>query len=257
MKPFGKSGLLVLLFAALLFTFYYKCCIHENPCEQCTTVTPAFIETDNGLIVRPPALPDITGTIITVTRLADSTLYIPVDTIKPGGYRLIPVNLDSTGINVQLEYLTPGGAPDNSDGRKYCKTSTDFPTTLGVIVMDVVMERSDTACNPPGCGNIFLINQNIVYMDHPQAGYRKLISVNGVNLYFEVIDMDSVKIYYCDSNITGINYNPSTKTVTVSVSGGTTFTVRSEYDSDPDKIAWYIYCSSNCSIGQCTGVNHQ
>ncbi|MBK7936802.1 MAG: hypothetical protein IPJ82_06790 [Lewinellaceae bacterium] len=140
MTTLRKFGLPLLALALLAFVLFDKCRPTVNPCSDCTTVTPAFKKTDSGLIVQPPALPDITGTIMTVKNLAANTVFI-VDTIEPGGTRLIPVNVDSTGINVQLEYLTPAPLPERNNG-KYCKTSVDFPTTLGIIIMDVVMDHT-------------------------------------------------------------------------------------------------------------------
>lgn len=195
MTTLRKFGLPLLALALLAFVLFDKCKPTVNPCNDCTTVTPAFKKTANGLIVQPPALPDITGTIMTVKNLADNTVFI-VDTIEPGGFRLIPVNVDSTGINVQLEYLTPAPLPERNNG-KYCKTSTDFPTTLGIIIMDVVMDHTS---NMGGKGDLCELSCSGTWYQEPgspiytltipygeyEPGKVKFFTVvnNGVNLKF-------------------------------------------------------------------------
>ncbi len=217
-----KFGLLAALLAFCLALTNDGCIDRNpaNPCNQCTTVTPTYSILPAGLYVKPPQLPDITGSILKVTRLADSTV-IMFDTIEPGGFRIVPVNLDSTAINVRLDFLTSAPLPTRLNAPKYCPSSDDFlpGTTLGLIVMDVVLQHNPSqtmnACTYScGLSSLYQVQSGggsstytVSIPDH-NPGSTKYITVNGVKLLFEFYadtNTDSgisVKVFYCSSNTT-------------------------------------------------------
>ncbi|MCB0575947.1 MAG: hypothetical protein KDC61_15435 [Saprospiraceae bacterium] len=267
MKPLLKSSLICLLLSIGVALMYTACNLRENPCKQCTPVSPEFSVTPDGLYVKPPELPDITGSVLTVTNLADSSLVM-YDTIEPGGYRIVPVNLDSVSINVQLEYLTPGSVDSKTSGPKYCPGNANFFPPLGIIVMDVVIYHDDheKACTPPDCGNIGYGVQlsdttNVSYHDD-QPGHSPIIVVGGVKIYSEIdIGRNIWKVWYCDLNVDTIYKEPITprgELLHFTKTDGSEFTIKASYDyGQPNPFKLEIYSASNYFIGYCTGSDHQ
>ena len=209
-----KFGLLAALLAFCLALTNDGCKNGDRvrPCDQCTTVTPTYSILPAGLYVKPPELPDITGSILKVTRLADSTV-IMFDTIEPGGFRIVPVNLDSTAINVRLDFLTSTPLPTRLNAPKYCPSSDDFlpRTTLGLIVMDVVLQNKPdlgtkgNTCNYT-CGSSANLTQltassgiytiTIPYGDY-NSGMLKYFTVGGLKFILEFLGDDNMNLYEC------------------------------------------------------------
>lgn len=217
MKPSMKFGLLAALLAFCLALTNDGCKNGDRvrPCDQCTTVTPTYSILPAGLYVKPPELPDITGSILKVTRLADSTV-IMFDTIEPGGFRIVPVNLDSTAINVRLDFLTSTPLPTRLNAPKYCPSSDDFlpRTTLGLIVMDVVLQHKPDmgekgnsctySCGSSGTLSQLTASSNVFTITIPfgeyNAGMLKYFTVNGSKFVIEFGADNKINLYECLEN---------------------------------------------------------
>lgn len=208
MKPSVKFSLWALLLSCFLFLFQHGCKIKDRPCNDCTTVTPTYSFTSAGLYVKPPVIPDITGSILKVTNLADSSV-IMFDTIEPGGFRVIPVNLDSTSVNVRLDYLT-SAPPPSKINPKYCPTSDDFaPETKTLIVMDVVLQHTSSmgskgnVCTYSCSGNMTQLTatSNVYQITIPngeyQPGMSKYVLVNSMRFVFDFGSDGKIYLYEC------------------------------------------------------------
>ncbi len=250
MKPRMKIGLSTALFASILFFVIQNGCrVKPKPC--CIPVTPTYSVTDSGLIVQPPVFSDLTGSVLTVINLTDSTVIL-LDTIEPGGNRLVPVDLDSTSINVHLDYLTSGPVTDIP---KYCPGSDNFTPVRTLIVMDVVLQRNnhDQACTPPGCGTIATKNgQSGSTVVSAQPGRNKFIEVNGIRLYFEVMNGNSMKAYYCNPDLAISNTDPDKLQVTAA--NGDTFLIEVSPNSTSgfDFTIYFQTQTGNWTVGECS-----
>ncbi|MEZ4964837.1 MAG: hypothetical protein R2791_06305 [Saprospiraceae bacterium] len=263
MKPLLKASLTYLLLSISAALIYTACDLREKPCKQCTPVSPEFSVTPAGLYVKPPELPDITGSVLTVTNLADSSLVM-YDTIEPGGYRIVPVNLDSVSITVQLEYLTPGSRNAKTSGSMYCPSVVTFPPNIpvGIIVMDVVIYHDDheKACTPPDCGTTAI---SALRVGVTQASYddndlenSQFIEVGGVKLYFETdFESDTWKIWYCDLIVDTIYKEPiypRGELFHFKKTDNSEFTIKASYiDEEPNSFKLEIYSDVNYGIGHC------